>query len=406
MKPQTVRRRHVFFISGFDPKGATYYHRLYATGAANQQAASGQTYDVSPRKRTEDTHVQWWRILWRSAASDLADPVHTTLEFLAWDDLVRAHWPRGVASVAWGSLLAYLAVLSSSAGLLRVWQQSRRTLIALAYPAVLWLLTLSVGALLGGLAAQITLRVGTASAWAPTTIWLMSWGLAAAVCVGSWWGALRLERKLHTSWLLRIYRFADLWARGQLPDLDQRIASMAARVQERLQRQDADEVLLVGYSVGSMLAASVMARVLRQCGDDTSLTQRLSFLTLGQCIPLLGLIPRAHGFRGELDVLAAAADLCWIDYSSPTDWGSFALVDPLKMCRIAPAGERALAPVMRSPRFHTLFDVEDYTQLRKNKRRMHLQYLMASPKAGDYDYFLMTAGPWRLSHGLRKGDTH
>ncbi len=414
MTQQTVRRRHVFFLSGFDPKGASYYHRLYAAGAADQALASGHAYDVGSRARTEDAHVQQWQVGWRGDASDPTEPVETTLEFLAWDDLVRAQWPRGIAGVAWGSVLAYVAALSSGLALVRVWRQSRRTLIALAYPAVLWLLALLMGTVLGWLAAQLTARVGAASAWAPAKTWALAWGLAAVACVGSWWGALRLERKLHTSWLLRIYRFADIWAGGKLPDMDARLDAMAARVHERLHRQDADEVLLVGYSVGSMLAASVMARVLMKCGNDagndggsdTSATQRLSLLTLGQCIPLLGLMPRAHRFRRELDVLAAAADLCWVDYSSPTDWGSFALVDPLQMCSGAPAGSRALAPIMRSPRFHTLFDAEDYVQLRKNKRRMHLQYLMASPKVGDYDYFLMTAGPWRLSHGLHKGSTH
>lgn len=403
MRPNPVRRRHVFFISGFDPKGAAYYHGLYASGAASQQAASGQAYKVSARKRTEDPHVQGWHIHWRFKSSDLTASVRTSLEFLVWDDLVRANWPRGVASVAWGSLLAYIAALSSSAGLLRVWQQSRRSLIALAYPVVLWSAALLGGVFMGWLAAHITVQFGTASAWVPATLSLMSWGGAGATFTFCCWASLTLERKLHTSWLLRIYRFADLWARGQLPDLDDRLMSMAIRVEERLRKHDTDEVLIVGYSFGSILAVSVMARVLMRCEGDASVVQRLSFLTLGQCIPLLGLMPKANRFRGDLEVIAAAAELCWLDYSSPTDWGSFAMVDPLKMCRIAPVGGRLLEPVMRSPRFHTLFDDEEYRCLRKNKRRIHLQYLMASPKPGGYDYFLITAGPWHLSHYLLKG---
>ncbi len=415
MTQQAVRRRHVFFVSGFDPKGAAYYHRLYAQNAAAQALTSGASCEVGRRERTDHPRVQQWQVLWRaeefspSPTAEKPEPVHTTYEFLAWDDLVRAHWPKGVAAVAWGSVLAYCAALSSGLNLVRVWRQSRRTLIALAYPAALWLLALTLGIVLGALLG--TLAGQFAAQWTPARAGLLTWSVAAAVFIGCGWGALQIEKKLHTSWLLRIYRFADLWARDQLPDLDQRLDAMAERVYTRLQQQDADEVLLAGFSVGSLLTVSVMARVLRKFeaskayGPDAIATARLSLLTLGQCIPLLGLMPRAQKFRAELETLSAAASLCWIDYSSPTDWGSFALVNPLAMCRIASDQPRQLVPVMRSPRFHTLFNAEDYAQLKKDKRRLHLQYLMASPRPGGYDYFSMTAGPWRLRQSLKPEST-
>ena len=47
---------------------------------------------------------------------------------------------------------------------------------------------------------------------------------------------------------------------------------------------------------------------------------------------------------------------------------------------------------MRSPRFHTLFGRERYQQLRRDKRRMHLQYLLAGELPGGYDFFRLTAG--------------
>ncbi len=55
---------------------------------------------------------------------------------------------------------------------------------------------------------------------------------------------------------------------------------------------------------------------------------------------------------------------------------------------------------MTSPRFHTLFAPAVYAKLKKDKRRMHLQYLMAGEVAtgqvdevpGGYDFFSITAG--------------
>ena len=314
-----------------------------------------------------------------------------------------------IASLIWWQregVLAYVAALSSGKALVRVWKQTPRTLVALAYPALFWLLALLGGLALGAGAAALV--AGTAAE--PGGRQLPALALGGLLCLGVWWGALGLERQLHTSWLLRIYRFADLWARGRLPALENRLDAMAERVFRRVQARDCDEVLLVGYSVGSMLAVSVLARVLEKCrangnaADQAAAERMLALLTLGQCVPLLGLMPRASAFRRELAVLAGATGLRWTDYSAPGDWGSFALVDPLRICKVVPAGMAALAPRMLSPRFHTLFDPADYAMLKRNKRRLHLQYLMAAPLPGDYDYFRFTAGPVPLQGGARPAD--
>ena len=44
---------------------------------------------------------------------------------------------------------------------------------------------------------------------------------------------------------------------------------------------------------------------------------------------------------------------------------------------------------MCSPRFHKLFQPSSYRWLRRNKMRMHFQYLMAAELPGAYDYFAM-----------------
>ena len=400
MTPQTVRKRHVFFISGFDPRGAAHFYRLYATGAASQSQTSGHQYQVGPRERAADPLVQSWRVGWHGGAADPMDAVQTTVEFLSWDDLVRANWPKGALQVAWGSVLAYAAMLSSGLALVRVWQQSRRTLILLAYPAVLWLLALLCGAGMAWALVHALGRAGAAGSWLPMTTAAVSWAAAALVLAGTSWVVLRLEGRLQTSRLLRIYRFSDLWARQKLPSLEDRLEKMSARVSDRLKLADADEVLVIGFSVGTLLAASVTARALAKCADDNAATERLSLLTLGHCIPLLGLLPEADRFREELAVLAGAPQPFWADYSAPSDWGSFALVNPFDICRITIDGRKPAAPVMLSPRFHTLFDSKDYALLKKDKLRLHSQYLMSAPKVGAYDYFLMTAGPWRLLQGL------
>jgi hypothetical protein len=256
-------------------------------------------------------------------------------------------------------------------------------LLALAYPAFFWLVALLLAS--GGGA-----WLGQAVGW--------GWGVGlAAATLGL---AFRIEKKLHTSWLLRIYRFADRWARGQLPSLEQRLNFMADRVAQRLLHGDAsgqldDEVLVVGYSVGSMLAADVLARVSLASARSPEAMERLSVLTLAQCMPLLGLMPAADKYRKVL-AGARAAGATWVDVSAPTDWGSFALINPFAICLGGDPLDGTRRQAFVSPRFHTLFPLDEYQLLKNDKRRLHLQYIRSAPLPGGYDYFKITAGPHML----------
>lgn len=381
-----VKRRHVFFLSGFDPKGAAYYHRLYSEQAALQGAVTGEEYEVSERKTIHNGNAVW------TVRSGITQTVY---EYVRWDDIVRAHWPRGAWQVLTSSLRVYALFLTMPLMLRKVWRVANRTLVSLFFPAFYWLglgLTAMAAAccavwVWGMLLAKISGGAGVAGA-------LVAGGVLAA----GW----QLEKRLHTSWLLRIFRFSDRHAMGQVPELSARWNGLAAQIRQALLRPDVDEVLLVGFSVGSVGAVSAVARTVQGCADDRKALAKLSVLTLGHCIPLFALMPAAHALRAELACVGGIQDVFWIDCSSPSDWGSFALVDPVALC-CADSEAAAVNPrAMVSPRFHTLFDPVTYAQLKKDKRRMHLQYLMAGELPGTYDYFAWTAG----ALGLRQRVLH
>jgi hypothetical protein len=54
-------------------------------------------------------------------------------------------------------------------------------------------------------------------------------------------------------------------------------------------------------------------------------------------------------------------------------------------------------PKLLSPRFAQMFDSEAYAALKRDKFRMHFQYLMASPAPAGYDYFRITGGAATLA---------
>ena len=181
-----------------------------------------------------------------------------------------------------------------------------------------------------------------------------------------------------------------------LPELDRIVADAAARIALLAREPDIDELLVVGYSVGSILATRAMALALPALADRDGQCPQLALLTLGNCIPLLGLFPQALDYRRELGALASSRIIRWVDVSSPTDWGSFALLNPIEVCEIEVTEKGSGWPLMTSPRFHTLFDSASYRAMIGDKHRMHTQYLMASEKPGRYDYFAITAGPMSL----------
>ena len=158
---QSVWRRHVFFISGFDPKGASHYYALYQAQALKQSAVSGMTVQVGPRRREPDGSSSWTA----SAVSPEARACETRYEFVRWDDIVRQHWPRSTWRLLLDLLLAY-ALMISSGGIPTVWRLSRKTLVGLAYPLVVLGGGLALGMVLG-LCAAAALRESGA-------IWLVA----------------------------------------------------------------------------------------------------------------------------------------------------------------------------------------------------------------------------------------
>lgn len=83
-----VKQRHVFYLSGFDPKGPAHYHRLYADEAAKAAALGGYTVQVGKRRKLSE-HAAGWSVEYRGPGTADSGPVHTEFEFLRWDDIVR-----------------------------------------------------------------------------------------------------------------------------------------------------------------------------------------------------------------------------------------------------------------------------------------------------------------------------
>ncbi|MQR00805.1 hypothetical protein [Glaciimonas soli] len=380
----TVKKRHVFYISGFDPRGAAFYRLLYQREAAKQCAVGGLNAQVGPRRRSSDISSSWQI---QSGVGDQRTAIH--YEFLHWDDIVRAHWVRDEIQVLAAYLRAFWIYLSSGA-LSRVLKASWPPFVTALFPLAILLtvLGLASGAAVG---AYQLIALAEMPWWVGAIAGLGAFGLLIQ-------GGRLLERRMNSYWLLRIYAFSAQQGLGNLPDLDARLNEMARHIVAKASNSDADEILIVGHSTGTIMATIVLARAL---AIDPELLQqqrsRISLLTLGQCIPIVSLLPQAQQFRDALSTLAQAEKLDWIDFTAPTDGACFALVDPIAVSGISQVNPDEPKPKLLSPRFARLFAPATYAKIRRNWYRTHFQYVMASEKAGEYDYFAITAGHLTLA---------
>jgi hypothetical protein len=380
-----VRKRCVFYLSGFDPKGAAHYHALYHQEAARQSEVSGVSITVGRRQKTSEGNA-----FWDLSGNPPEGSVETRYEFLRWDDIVRQNWSRS-QPVLIKDLISTTWLNLRTGALWRMCKIAWPPVLAIFLPFVLLCVVVISTPLMAALAAWIT-----PLSWSGWVAGLFS--LAA----GAGWLALtlQLEKKFNMAWLLRSYAFTAKQAKGLTPQLDRRLEQHAGTLLARINSQLDDEVLLVGHSSGTTMAAMVLANALRQDAKLGSRGPVVSFLTLGQCMPLLSSLPAATRFRADLRCLADAKDIDWIDFSAPPDGCCFALVNPLLAC-----GDDAVAvadrPKLLSPRFADMFDADDYAAIRRDRFRCHFQYVMASKKAVAFDYFAITAGAQTLAHRFR-----
>ncbi len=390
MTAPRVHHRRVLFFGGFDPKGAAWYHGLYRRHAVQQAAVNGMQIDVGPRRR-DPAGRQHWEVHARTADGEAC---HTVVEVAGWDDVVRRYWPRNSVGVLREMIVGYgLMLWHGPREVLKVFRVAPRRVFALFYPLLFFVAGFAVAGLLGY--AAIMMAALFADGWPARAA-------GASVTAAGVFAVLRLERKLDTSLLARIYAFVSRCAVRGVPEIERMVDASAERLAELQQDPEVDEVLVVGFSVGSILATHALGRMLTRHGAPDAGGPALALLTLGNCIPLYGLFPQAAEYRAGLARIAESDTLVWVDVSSPSDWGSFPLIDPLELCEVALARRGHGAPRLTSPRFHTLFAAEDYRRMLPDKHTMHMLYLMSTQKPGRYDYFAITAGAQRLDHRYGK----
>jgi hypothetical protein len=374
----SVARRRVFYIPGYDPFHPRRYRELYRKEGAQQAALSGYALELKPRR----DGPYGWEVRAVIEGAEVA----TEVEVMVWSDLVRASMGQSIPAT-YGQLVRTAWAYVGSGALFRLMRLRKGPVLAALYPIAVLLAQLAVAAIAARAAgAALALALPSPLPWL---------GLVAA------WPVLALFRRfdgrLYAYYLMHDYSYSARWNGANPPELEARMAGFGDRIAGAL-AADVDEVLVVGHSSGAHLAVSVLADLVR-AGRVPKDGPALSFLSLGQVVPMVSFLPGAERLRADLHFLSQRDEIAWVDVTAPGDACAFALCDPVAVTGVAPADKRW--PLVLSAAFTLTLRPETWKRLRRRYFRLHFQYLCAfdalAGEPGDYDYFRITAGPRTLA---------
>jgi hypothetical protein len=376
-----VARRRVYYISGVDPRGPRYYHQMWQTEAQRQTSVDGRHYEVGAAADDGPLATRW-TVRARADGQD-TESQHV---FLRWEDLMRDYWPASRLAVVANMPGMYWLYLRC--GLLaRTWTFARPFFWAYFLMPLLYLVLSLL--IVGGTGWAVAVLV----AWCQGPAWLgIAGGIAAAAAMV--WALAENGDRTRLLWLAGAHVFMVRWAREGPQPFAQRWHDFANLIQADLQRDTADsrpdEVLIVAHCGGAPAAVAVAQCWLAMQAPGSEPAVPVKLLTLGQAIPLVGLIPQASWFREQLRQVGASR-MPWIDYTAPADPLCYRLTDPFAICGL-PSPDRP-GFRMKSSRFDRMFQPAEYARLRRNIFSVHFQYLKATQLPVENDYFRLTCGP-------------
>jgi hypothetical protein len=396
MQTDVIRTRQVYYLSGFDARGVRFYHPLYKTQAALQDRVNGTTLSVGEATPTGE-HAVTWDI----QAHHDGQRTDTRYTFLGWDDVVRDHWPASKGYVA-RHVLSFYVQYFLCGGVARSWRCSRRFTASILAPLAYAVVALLLAGLVGwGVATGLPRSL---------PLWPSAWNAIAsaiAFCAVGW-AALWWAERSRLLWLARGWIFIHRWGQRDEVALSARWQALAQHIATDEAAANADEILLIGHSAGTMAVVSVLSELLAM-PQGQALVPKLRLMTLGHVVPMLAFFPRAQAFRAHVSAVARSA-VPWLDFTAPSDPLCMALTDPLTGTEWTSANVAAQATqmqpmvprvVVRSARFDRMFDAAKHQRLRKDSFLIHFQYLMATDVPVANDYFSITAGPKPLAHWMQ-----
>jgi hypothetical protein len=374
-----IRRRHVIFVEGYDPQGASGFHGMFRSAARRLQRTWPFKADVGSLEIESDAFAHW--------TVDLAGPnwqVATRYDFLRQEQVIRAN----IAQPLWRQVPRALLWLGSgllSGWMVRVWRAHWRFAAHLIYFQLLLLLWIAISVGTGWLAAIIATHVFGLST--PFAI-----AIAAVIAIAEFVLLRPVADRVHAIQINNHWPVMREFARGDITCFEPLIVKGAERLVAAARAHTADEIVVIGHSGGGVLAPAMMERALELDPDLGRHGPRVVLLTLGSIMPAVALFSRADRMQSIVRRLASEPSITWIDCQSRKDVMNFWNFDPVAGVGVTLTAPRH-NPLVWLVRFKSVVSPEYYKRLRLSFFRLHYQFILGGDRRASYDYVLLACGP-------------
>ncbi len=366
-----VKKRLVINFTGYEGLHADAVRGRYLNSAADFNSlwhAKTQASRMSPQGQ----NIASMQI--KTSGADW----HTETEFCQYGaaDIFDAYAARNVATRFATGLMAFLDILITGT-FWRYIRTSWRFGIFFMWPfALACFITL------------VTIGVGLFPLFAGYNGVHVLWTISLALVIGHllirWPG-----EKLFFSYLLDDWAAASDRIHRRNPSLLRRRQAFADHLVEKLRTSDADEVVIIGHSLGTVPAVEAIADVWR---SDPQLLKRkpVSLLAAGSCLLMIALHPRANGLREDVRVVLQETPVLWAEFQTITDIVHFYKSDPAAALGIKPRS----ALIIRRIRFKHIHSAKRYARAKQNFFKMHLLFLKGAQIRNPYDIGMFVQGPF------------
>jgi hypothetical protein len=363
-----IRRRKLFYVKGFDPRGIKFYYMLLKWEAKARAGRDGSRIKVGALKPrwTHGAHCQ--------CRFDLGGgPVEVDYEFLSISDIIGDYFNNGVLIRLLRGLLPALLIFLTGL-IFKLLRQSWSFATFSAFPLVVLTLGGGISALLG-VALHDLMRLLAMPGWLALAVAFVPLPLLL-------YALQRWDDKLFVLYVLDIFSFVYETLNGRHMAIDARLIEFAAEVEAALQDDQWDEVLVVAHSAGTLLAVPLVAEVLRRAAPDR--LERLSLLTMGGQLNV-GFYPVAQQLRRDITTLVESPQLLWVDTYAPQDPINAGRFDPVEQLGLTP--RQRCNPHLVSARLPMALSETTYARIRHAYFRLHMQFLMANETGKGLDYY-------------------
>jgi hypothetical protein len=363
-----VAKRLVFHLGGYDP--ITPYvvaQRRFVRELARFERTWSAKASMGALDETPD------QAKWSVTTQGPNWKVQSDYRLVRWDDVIEDFSGQTVWRRVPLGIIAFLDFIWSGAlwGYLRTnWHYA----VFFLYPFVMFGLFVAAACAAGAYAWH---RADSIALAAAATLFVMS-----ALMLGPW-------RWMHLDMLFDDWIFARDYVRSGNANLENRLDNIARELVVAARGSSADEIVVVGHSLGAALAVNLLDRASKLEPSLGSTGTAITFLSIGSSILKVGLHRAAGRFRAAVERVAKAPGILWGDFQARIDIMNFYDVDPMaEMSLPSKPG-----PVIRLVELGRMLEHKVYRRMRLRFYRLHSQFVSGNDKRASYDYFMLVCGP-------------